>query len=154
MSRAILRPLALALLTACGGSPALPPAPPVPLEGSALDIGRLEGSWVGEFLDSGGGRHGVITLTVEPGRDTAHGQMLVQGSPPPAPLRLGRIVVAEGSVAGWIESYRDAELDCPVDTWFEGRLQRDTLRGMFFAHPELGDSVRRGTWWAARQASR
>lgn len=155
MRSALLRRLpALALLAACGGQPALPPAPPVPLEGSAIDIRRLEGSWVGEFVNSGGGRHGHITLTLQPGRDTARGRVAVEGESPSAPLRFGRIVVAEGSLAGWIESYHDAELDCPVDTWFEGRLQRDTLRGMFFAHPQLGDSVRRGTWWAARRASR
>ena len=165
--------LALALLAACGGPPTLPPAPPVPLEGSRGDIRVLEGMWIGEFINSQGGRHGVITLTLDAGRDTAHGRILIEGTPPPegcsdavstavqAPagqgqtvLRLGRIVVADGSIAGWVESYRDFELGCPVDTWFEGRLLRDTLRGMFFAHPQVGDTVRRGTWWAARHASR
>jgi hypothetical protein len=165
--------LALALLAACGGPPPLPPAPPVPLEGSRGDIRALEGLWVGEFINSRGGRHGVLSLTLEAGRDTAHGRILIEGAPPPAGctdavtsavqaeagqgrtvLRLGRIVVADGSIAGWVESYRDFELGCPVDTWFEGRLLRDTLRGMFFAHPQVGDTVRRGTWWAARQVSR
>jgi hypothetical protein len=166
--------LTLALLTACGGPRPLPPAPPVPLDGSRSDVRALEGTWVGEFIDSRGSRRGVISLTLEAGRDTAHGRLLMEGAPPPkagctdavssavqAPgergptvLRLGRIVIAEGTVAGWVESYQDLELGCPVDTWFEGRVRRDTLRGMFFAHPQVGDTVRRGTWWAARQPSR
>jgi hypothetical protein len=128
---------------------------------------------VGEFIDGHGSRRGAISLTLEAGRDTAHGRLVMEGAAPPAGctdavssavraageqgptvLRLGRIVVAEEAVAGWVESYRDLELGCPVDTWFEGRVRRDTLRGMFFAHPQVGDTVRRGTWWAARQPSR
>jgi hypothetical protein len=165
--------LILPLLAACGGAPPLPPAPPVPVEGLRGDIRLLAGTWAGEFVDSRGGRQGTITLTLEAGRDTAHGLLLMEGTPPAAGctdavsaavqtpaggrhtvLRLGRIVVAEGSVAGWIEPYPDLELGCPVDTWFEGLLERDTLRGMFFAHPAAGDTVRRGTWWAARPPPR
>ena len=156
MARALLP---LLLLASCGGPPA--PSSPVPLEGPRRDIRRLAGTWAGEFVSSSGPRHGTIMLTIEPGRDTAHGQVLLEGAAPPQAtpagadgtvLRLGRIVIADGSVAGWIESYPDLELGCPVDTWFEGRLVRDTLEGMFFAHPAEGDTVRRGTWWAARAA--
>ena len=43
-------------------------------------------------------------------------------------VRLGRVVVDAGGIAGWLESYRDFDLGCPVDTWFEGRLVRDALR--------------------------
>ena len=125
----------LPLLAACGGAPPLPPAPPVPVEGSRQDIRMLTGTWTGEFVESRAGRHGTITLTLEPGRDTAYGRLLIECAPPPggytdavsaavqAPeggrhtaLRLGRIVLAEGSMAGRVEPYADFELRCPVDT--------------------------------------
>ncbi|HUF36829.1 MAG TPA: hypothetical protein VMN37_12815 [Gemmatimonadales bacterium] len=159
---------ALALLAACGG-PTPPAPPPVPVEGPRAEVRLLAGSWAGEFVNLPAGRRGTIVFTLDAGRDTAHAWVVTEGAPPPAGctdavssavrapadgrtvLRLGRVVVDAGSIAGWLESYRDFELGCPVDTWFEGRLVRDTLRGMFFAHPEAGDTVRRGTWWAARQ---
>lgn len=161
--------LALALVAACGGPPPPPAPPPVPVEGPRRDIRLLAGSWAGEFVNNEGGRHGTIAFTLDAERDTAHGWVIIEGAPPPAGctdpvssavqapaerqtvLRLGRVVVADGSIAGWLESYRDFDVGCPVDTWFEGRLERDMLRGMFFAHPAVGDTVRRGTWWAARR---
>lgn len=162
--------LGLALLLGCGGAPA-PAGAPVPVEGPARDVRLLHGEWAGVFLDACGARRGSMTFTLRAGRDTAWGRVVSAAAPAPAGctdptsaathadstagdmvLRLGRLVVAERSVSGWIESYRDPERNCPVDTWFEGRLEAgDTLRGMYFAHPELGDTVRRGTWWAARR---
>ena len=163
------RPRALAVLAfvACAGTP--PALPPVPVEGTSHDIRLLAGEWSGQFVNRSGGRQGTIAFTLEAGRDTARGSVLIEGAPPPAGctdavstatreppdaqtvLRLGRVVVAGASVAGWLEPYRDFDLGCPVDAWFEGSLERDTLRGMFFAHPTAGDTVRLGTWWAARR---
>jgi hypothetical protein len=80
------------------------------------------------------------------------------GSRPVIPTVAGRIVlhvgpvgVAQGSVGGRLEPYRDPELGCWVDTWFEGQLHHDTLGGMYFSRRLDGDSIRMGTWWVARQ---
>ncbi len=161
--------MALPLLLACGGPPPAPTLPPVPVQGPRRDINLLAGEWAGQFVDSEGGRRGTIAFTLQPGRDTARGWVVTEGAPPPTGctdpvsravqtrsdgrtvLRLGGVVFAEGSIAGWLQPYPDFERGCPVDTWFEGLLVGDTLRGMFFAHPAVGDTVRRGTWWAGRK---
>ena len=163
--------LALAALVSCGGR-SDPVAGPVPVQGPSRDLRTLTGEWSGAFLSSAGDRHGVVVFALGAGRDTARGYVVVEAPPPPQAshdaisvavsagggaaagatvLRFGTVVVAEGSIAGWIHSYPDFELGCPVDTWFEGRLVGDTLRGMFFAHPLAGDTVRQGDWWAARR---
>jgi hypothetical protein len=45
---------------------------------------------------------------------------------------------------------RAPDLSCWMDTWFEGRLVRDTLEGTFVSRRMDTDTVRLGTWWAAR----
>ena len=147
--------LALAALVSCGGR-SDPVAGPVPVQGPSRDLRTLTGEWSGAFLSSAGDRHGVVVFALGAGRDTARGYVVVEAPPARTAagatvLRFGTVVVAEGSIAGWIHSYPDFELGCPVDTWFEGRLVGDTLRGMFFAHPLAGDTVRQGDWWAARR---
>lgn len=158
----------LVLLAGCGGS--TPGGPPVPVEGAGHHRGILTGEWEGAFQDACGARHGTIAFVLPPGHDTARGRVVLEpvrsagctdpvssatrGDSVPAGmvLRLGGVTVADRSVSGWIQEYRDPERDCPVDTWFEGGLEGgDTLRGMYFAHPEVGDTVRRGTWWAVRR---
>jgi hypothetical protein len=156
MSRPAPRLLLFGLLAACGHAP--PAGAPIPVEGPVLDVRSLEGDWSGEFTPLADGRHGTIVFELGRGRDTAQGYVVIEGeragSAPTAAttLRVGSIVMVEGSIAGWLEAYPDFELGCPVDTWFEGRLVQDTLRGMYFAHPLAQDSVRRGIWWAVRRA--
>ena len=67
-------------------------------------------------------------------------------------LTFARVSVTERTVAGWMRPYRDPELGCLMDTWFEGEAQGDTLSGMYFSHPaDVAASVRLGTWWVARR---
>jgi len=48
--------------------------------------------------------------------------------------------------------YRDPELGCLMDAWFEGEVMGDTLAGMYFSHPaDVASSVRLGTWWVTRR---
>lgn len=68
----------------------------------------------------------------------------------PVVLRFGALATYRGSLGGWLQPYRDPELSCWIDTWFEGRLVRDTLAGSFFTRRTDTDTVRAGTWWAAR----
>ena len=159
----------LLVVAACGRGQGAAPLPPVPVDGPRADVRLLAGEWAGEVLDRDGTPQGTITFRLHPGRDTAQGCVTLRGvTPAPAcsdpvsaavrpegegttRLRLGRVVIGDGSIAGWLHPYADLERGGPVDTWFEGRLLRDTLSGMFFAHPATGDTVRQGTWWAARR---
>jgi hypothetical protein len=160
----------LSVLAACGGPHQPTPMPPAPVEGPAPDLRWLAGDWVGEFASSRDGRHGSIAFSLRGGRDTAQGQVVFTG--PKAPpgctdpvsvatepraegeivLTFARVTVTQRTVAGWMRPYRDPELGCLMDTWFEGEARGDTLSGMYFSHPaDAAASVRLGSWWVARR---
>jgi hypothetical protein len=167
MSIAIVRTcyLTLGLLAAC--HPFAQPAP-VRMQGEAADIRRLAGTWRGEFHNAQTGRVGTIFFDLQSDSDTAYGQVTFDRVVPiagctdmtrpqatssivmPVVLRFGALATSKGSLGGWLRPYRDPDLACWVDTWFEGRLLRDTLEGSFFSRRSDTDTVRAGTWWAAR----
>jgi len=68
----------------------------------------------------------------------------------PVVLRFGALATTGGSLGGWLQPYHDPDLACWMDTWFEGRLVRDTLVGSFFSRRTDTDTVRMGSWWAGR----
>ncbi len=165
----------LALLLVCwlhagllAGCNAPTPASPVPLQGEPGDIGRIAGIWEGEFENQETGRIGKIFLELKAQNDTAYGRVSFDRVVPvsrctdmsrpqaestvvlPVVLRLGGLATAQGSIGGWILPYRDPELSCWMDTWFQGKLVQDTLRGSFFSRRTDNDTVRAGNWWAAR----
>jgi hypothetical protein len=141
---------------------------PAPLRGAATDIRQLAGTWEGEFRSAAGNRVGLIFFDLKAGGDTAFGSVTLDRVIPtatcvdmtrpeetvtivaPIVLRFGAIGVSRGSIGGWLQPYRDPDLACWMDTWFEGHLLRDTLRGSYFARRTDTDTVRAGTWWAAR----
>lgn len=165
MRVALIPGLTLGCLIAC--RPVSPPSP-VRLEGDPADIRQLAGTWQGEFLNRETARVGKIFLELRSESDTAYGKITFDRvvpittcsdmSRPQAPssvvvpvvLRLGGLATSGRSVGGWIRAYRDPDLGCWMDTWFEGRLRRDTLRGTFYSRRTDIDTVRAGTWWAAR----
>jgi hypothetical protein len=138
----------------------------VAIEGTSRDIRRIAGTWQGAFENPRVNRTGTLVFLLPVDRDTAQASVTFAGpavpfscadfthpeQPPPRPvvLRIGRLAIADGSVAGWLEPYQDSERACSVDTWFQGRLRGDTLRGTFFSHPTATDTVLAGSWWAAR----
>ena len=142
---------------------------PAPVQGFAADVRLLAGTWRGEFRSDAGGRVGAIFFDLEASGDTAYGSVVFERVIPtstcldmtrpetvsrvvvPVVLRFGAIGISRGSVGGWLQPYRDPELSCWMDTWFEGRLQRDTLAGSYFSRRTDTDTVRMGTWWAARR---
>ena len=65
-------------------------------------------------------------------------------------LSFGALATSKGTLGGWLQPYRDPELSCWMDTWFEGRLVRARLEGTYFSRRTDTDTVRMGTWWAAR----
>lgn len=158
------------LVVACGGGHrGAASLPAVPVEGSAREVRFLAGNWAGEFVSNRGDRRGEIVFSFPGGRDTAYGHVAFTGpvapegctdavshaTVPRGPTRIvltfARVNVGGTSVGGSLRSYPDPELGCPVDTWFEGTIRGDTLRGMYFSHPaDRAAAVRLGTWWAAR----
>ena len=151
---------------ACAGKSAQ--AGPVPVQGESHDIRRLAGTWRGEFQNPGAGRVGAIFFDLRSEGDTAYGSVTFDRVVPvigcsditrpqantnvivPVVLRIGALATSEGSIGGWLAPYRDSALSCWMDTWFEGRLVRDTLHGSFFSRRTDSDTVRIGSWWAAR----
>jgi hypothetical protein len=143
----------------------------VPVEGGARDLRLLVGDWEGEFTSvRGSRRQGAIAFSLHGGRDTAYGRVVLRGAAPPPGcadpvsrateprtvgeivLTLGRVNVGGRSVGGWLRPYRDPDLGCWMDTWFEGTVRGDTLDGMYFSHPaDSSHAVRLGTWWAVRK---
>jgi len=161
----------LLALAGCGGaSQPEPSGRVVPVEGASRDLRSLVGDWEGEFVSARDSRRGRISFSLLAGRDTAYGRVSMRGPTPPPGctdavsrateskptgeivLALGRVNVGGPSVGGWLRPYRDPELGCWMDTWFEGVIRGDTLEGMYFSHPsDAAKSVRLGTWWAARR---
>ena len=160
----------VAALAACSGPRSEPALPAVPVEGSSRDLRMLVGNWEGEFVSDRGTRRGTIAFNLRGGRDTAYGQVRFKGPPPPPgctdpvssatharvvgeiALTLALVNVGGPSVGGWLRPYRDPELGCWMDTWFEGTITGDTLEGMYFSNPaDTSAALRLGTWWVARQ---
>lgn len=160
--------LAIAGVLACGHPRAPEQVWPIAIEGETREVRSLAGEWRGEFLDLDNHRSGEIVFRLPPGGATGQGSVTF-ATPSPAPvcpdllhpgagagspgrtaLRIGRLSVHRGSIGGWLTPYRDEQRRCLVDTWFMGQLEGDRMEGSFFVHPAVGDTIRVGTWWAAR----
>ena len=153
------------LVMGCGLTAQQPSA--VHVQGHAGDIRRIAGTWRGEF-HSQTGRVGTIFFDLKATTQTARGSATFDRVVPtqacadmtkpqttaairvPVVLQFGALTTADGSIGGWFRPYRDPDLACWMDTWFEGNLRGDTLSGSFFARRTDIDTVRMGTWWAAR----
>ena len=140
---------------------------PAPLQGPAADIRQLAGTWRGEFRSKDGAKVGTIFFELRPG-GAAYGSVILDRviptpwcddmtRPPematvaaPLVLQFRSILIGNGSLGGSLLPYEDPELACWMDTWFEGQLLRDTLRGSYFARRTDTVSVRAGSWWATR----
>lgn len=158
--------LLLGFLTACPGTSGR--SAPVPVQGQSRDIRQVAGTWRGEFHNSRTGRAGSIFFDLRADSDSAFGHVTFERVIPTAGctdmsrpqdatrvvvqvvLSFGALATSKGTLGGWLQPYRDPELACWMDTWFEGRLVRDRLEGTFFSRRTDTDTVRMGTWWAAR----
>lgn len=158
--------LLLGYLAAC--SRVGPQPAPVMVQGESRDIRQLAGTWRGEFHSPRTGRVGTIFFDLRADSDTAYGSVTFDRVVPvtectdmsrpqtassvvvPVVLRFGALATYRGSLGGWLQPYRDPDLSCWMDTWFEGRVVRDTLQGSFFSRRTDTDTVRAGAWWAAR----
>lgn len=152
--------LGLAALVACGAVQR-----PVPVLGDAR---ALEGEWYGEYQSPSTGRSGSITFTLEAGKDTAQGDVVMtpQGWDHPVEaisqpsigerarrrtLTISFVRSREGQVTGRLDRYVDPQCGCDVVTIFQGNLRADTLQGTFRTHHIQGGTTRAGEWRAVRK---
>ena len=154
----------LALSVACALNPA-----PVPVSGAAADLDALVGDWTGEYRSPETGRSGSILFTLEAGRDTAHGDIVMvsreagmtfEDATRQADARRAmnqvltiRFVGVSGStVSGTIDPYPSPDCSCQLVTVFRGELKGNRIEGTFRTHHGGGDTlVQEGTWFATRK---
>ena len=140
---------------------------PVPLRGSAGDIGALAGRWDGEFWSDESGRRGTLQFTIYAWKDTAFGDVVLNagGTEPviaadardPQHLRHSRapevlhvlfVAVRGEMIRGAIEPYVAPDCKCVVVTEFLGRITGDTIEGRYDTR---GPGVRQEGRWLMRR---
>lgn len=162
----INRAVSLAMASmACAVNP-----PPVLVEGGPSDLATLAGEWVGEYHSVETGRSGSIWFKLEPGRDTAFGDvvMIPGGTAPlqnPATLSEANaqtrrsqaigihfVRVSGNRVIGTIDLYESPEGECVLLTRFEGELHANRIAGAFTTdHSRHEMAPQEGTWWVKRR---
>jgi hypothetical protein len=165
-----MRVWSAALLVALGGGCGIKaPAAHVPVEGPRAAVDSLSGSWEGTYRASGASRHGILRFSLEPGADTAHGEVEITfsralrmyGDPPEetlprSPCRVIDIALVRidaGTIRGTLKPYWDPDCECRTLTVFEGRLtQPGRVEGTFTSRPAPDGPVRlTGRWVADRR---
>ena len=156
----------LAGLAGCAGK-----SPPVPVQASAADIGRLAGRWEGEYNSTETGRGGSIVFTLTAGRDTAEGDVLMiptgsnrpimregLGRPPyaapgtaPSVLSIRFVEFRDGQVSGELDPYRAPDCNCIVATTFIGTVSGDAIKGTFTIRGGQRDVPVTGEWEVRRK---
>lgn len=156
----------LLLLAACAANPT-----PVPMVGTTRDVSILAGEWVGEYRSVETGRMGSISFTLQAGRDTAYGDVLmvpkqaqgadvasdnpgVPGCTAPQVLTIRFVRVQGTQLSGTMDPYRCPDCGCLLHTIFRGELKGDRIEGDFVTvHSQQDVPPQRGTWWATRKRS-
>ena len=140
---------------------------PVPLRGSATDIGALAGRWDGEFWSDESGRRGSLLFTIRSGTDTAIGDVVLstgmtepviaadardpqhlRHSRAPEVLRVTFVAVRGEMLRGRIEPYVAPDCKCVVVTEFLGTIAGDTVSGRY---DTTGPGVRQEGRWVMRR---
>lgn len=165
MAASLARALVVTLLLACGIRPS---AGPVPVEAPAGDRSALVGRWEGTYRVSGIGRRGNLRFELQPGADTAYGEvemtfsvaLRLYGDTRDADLArhpctvIGITVVrlADSLVRGTLAPYWDPDCDCRTHTVFEGTIENGRVAGTFTSGPGGSEPPRlTGTWFAERR---
>ena len=154
--------LGLVILAACTYHPAR-----FPMYGTIDDKSRLAGEWFGEFTSEHPDRSGSIAFQLEPGRDSASGEVSLQASyvgqrmrpqeqgfharaSTATALRIRYVRAGESEVEGILEPYHDPDCDCMVTTTFLGVVRGDSITGEYVSRGEW--TIRQGAWRMSRAA--
>lgn len=163
---------ALALLTGCASRPT-----PVAVIGPTSDLAALVGEWSGEYTSPETGRSGSIVFTLQAGKDTAVGSVVMVPRAPTEPVTPGmgvnqavvrtnrtqaagelltiRFVRLEGGhLIGTLDPYRDPDCGCRLTTTFRGVFtDTGTITGTFTSTgSSLGHAPTSGKWTVKRSA--
>jgi len=136
---------------------------PVRLQGDAVSIAWLAGSWTGEYWGGSSGRGGSLGFTLRSGTDSLFGDVTMMGSNnqpvrPADPMEVHRthvqtmqqlridFVAAQGdSVRGTLEPYVSPDCECVVGTTFVGQVRGNAITGIFETR-NGGRLAARGEW--------
>jgi len=149
-SKIFLCASAVALLAGCRSLQT-----PVPVMGPQSDMSALVGDWSGEYTSPETGRSGSISFTLQAGKDTAIGSVVMVPKAQNLPVNAGvaadrpavmgsatqkpgslltiRFVRLEGSqILGTLDPYRDPDCGCQLATTFRGEFKDpSTIEGTF-----------------------
>jgi hypothetical protein len=146
----------------------IPPAPPVPVQGTLDDLRVLSGEWSGSYWSKVTGRHGTIRFSLPEHATTGLGEVEITFSPSLRLLRAAsatdelqpkpstvidiRLLRVEGSrVRGTMAPYWDPDCDCRARTVFEGKISGDRITGTFSTQRASSDRrILTGQWQAIR----
>ena len=153
---------------ACASKPT-----PITISGDSGARASLAGKWAGEYNSPATGRSGSIVFNLSPSGDSASGDvvMVPRGYGRPLipygnasntaigatqtggnsqVLTIKLVRVAGDTVSGVLDAYRDPECDCPVQTTFTGRINRDAIDGTFTTRGAQSNAGQTGTWRVKR----
>jgi hypothetical protein len=133
-------------LSACGSS-----GSQVPVKGADSELVSIAGQWEGEYVATEAGRTGPLTFSLELGRHTADGSILLGGQ---QPLKISFVEVQgeSGAVSGTVERYTDPSCSCMVEAKFVGQVAGDRIEGTFTTTQIDSGTTQRGTWSVNRVA--
>lgn len=146
--KAILIAIALgtsSLLAACAGSPSQ-----VEMKGGETDLAQLAGDWEGSYSGIDSGRSGPVSFSLQLGRHTADGTVLMGGA---TPLRIQFVAVEDGRISGKIDPYTDPSCSCEVQTEFTGTVSAGQIIGSFTTKVAGMDVEQHGEWSVTRKSS-
>ena len=135
--------LAFLFTAACGGAMGQ-----IEMKGKDADLAALAGDWQGNYQQLENGRTGQIQFSLELGRHTADGQVLM--GPTATPLKVSFVKVKESTVTGKIEPYIDPACMCQVSTEFLGTVAGNEIDGTFTTKAVASGAEMHGTWKVER----
>jgi hypothetical protein len=131
-------------LAACGGA-----ATQVEMKGKDADLASLAGDWEGSYTGIETGRSGPVSFSLQLGRHTADGTVLLGGD---TPLKVAFVAVEGGQVSGKMDPYTDPTCTCEVQTEFVGTQVGDAITGSFTTTVVgAADKQMHGEWSVTRK---
>jgi hypothetical protein len=119
----------------------------VEVKGKEAEMANLAGNWEGDYKGNESGRSGTVKFSLELGRHTAEGEVLMGGA---TPLKIQFVEVAGGQIKGTVAPYTDPNCKCQVETSFLGTVAGDSISGMFETKVSATSKIQTGTWQVSR----
>jgi hypothetical protein len=147
-----MKQLALALVLAfvsvgagCGAA-----ATQVEMKGRDTELARIAGEWHGSYTGTDSGRTGPVSFSLQLGRHTADGTVLMGGE---TPLKISFVAIDGGQISGKIAPYTEPTCACQVETEFIGTVSGDAIIGSFVTRSLEANVEQRGEWSVTRSST-